>query len=80
MTKVLIVAGNVFEPTFLGACYAAQDVVGGIESVYIFDTKQSAKDAEDQKRSTKLRDLIGNDVVLAERYGQFAESMIQCNN
>ncbi|MCB0069890.1 MAG: hypothetical protein KDE20_00470 [Caldilineaceae bacterium] len=60
MGNLLVLAGNVFEPTFLGACYAAQEAVGNVDSIYIFDTKQSAEKGEEQMRTQKVRELIGD--------------------
>jgi hypothetical protein len=59
MAKVLVTAGNVFDPTFDGVCYAVREIIGGVKAVHIFDTTQSAEHAEQGQRSTRIRDILG---------------------
>lgn len=60
MPKVLVTAGNVFDPTFDGVCYAVKEVLGGVEAIHIFDTARSADQAEKNQRSSKIRSILGS--------------------
>jgi hypothetical protein len=60
MPKILITAGNVFDPTFDGVCYAVKTVFGEIEAIHIFDTQESADYAEKSQRNARIRVALGN--------------------
>jgi len=59
MPKVLVTAGNVFDPTFDGVCHAVQTVLGGVEAMHIFDTSESATKAELTQRNARIRSIFG---------------------
>lgn len=56
---VLILAGNTFAPTFLGACFAANSVLGPIAAVHIFDTAESSASSIQMQREQEIRRLLG---------------------
>ena len=59
MPKILVTAGNVFDATFDGVCYAVKKVLGPIEAIHIFDTNKSAEQAEKSHRNTRVRNIFG---------------------
>lgn len=60
MPKILITAGNLFDPTFDGVCYAVKTIFGCIEAVHIFDTQESSNHAELTQRNTRIRAALGD--------------------
>lgn len=60
MPKILVTAGNVFDPTFDGVCYAVKTVFGEIEAIHIFDTQESADNAEANQRNARIRASLGD--------------------
>lgn len=60
MSKILVTSGNINSKTFEGVCYAVQTVVGKIDAMYIFDTEQSAIQAENTQRNIKTREILGD--------------------
>lgn len=59
MPRILVTAGNVFDPTFDGVCYAVRKVLGEVEAMHIFDTVKSADQAEKSQRSSRIRSILG---------------------
>jgi len=58
---VLITAGNVVETTFFGVCYAVREVLGNsIDAIHIFDTPLSAAQAEESRRTVRIREMLGD--------------------
>lgn len=60
MPNVLVTAGNVFDPTFDGVCFAVKMVLGGVDAIHIFDTAESATQAESGQRNARIRNILGD--------------------
>ncbi len=58
-SRVLITAGNVFQPTFDGVCYAVKTLLGDVDTIEIFDTAESATSAENTQRNQQIIKILG---------------------